>query len=550
MREHPKLIGDRTTLAVMLALIDAGLDVSVPFGENCRYDLVIDRANRLTRVQCKTGRLRDGVVRFATASTYGDLPSPREARRDYLGQIDEFAVYCPGTGGVYLLPIEDVVTCAGAHLRVDPRGTASARTFATRRTTRSPGSSASRPRTAAKGISVRQQRHRDPRVTPEKHATGDRRRAEAIAYLVQGRVECLAIDAVEGQHELNRARILEVGDRDADKASVRGARDPGATRRGETSPDCEDLRCARRRLRQRVGAGRTREVPEPKPEDDRAPDTARGARRRRVTRSTSATTSASTDSCDHGERPRARCDPIEPRRRRPCTGRGSRLWASAYRWRPVARPSMATRASSGTSASRPTVVMPRERSFAAVTGPTPQSRSTSSGWRKASSPSRRYDEEPIGLRHTACHLGEELRPRDAHGDREANPLAYLRPQARSDLHGSTHAPLHPAHVEECLIDRDPFDDGRRVLKDAEDRLARLRVGRHPGRHDDGMWAQPPRGSSTHRRANAEGLRFVARRERDATSDDDGAPSQVRIVSLLNGREEHVEIGVQDRGATL
>ena len=120
MREHPKLIGDRTTLAVMLALIDAGLDVSVPFGENSRYDLVIDRAGRLTRVQCKTGRLRDGVVRFATASTYGHLPSPRETRRDYLGQIDEFAVYCPDTRGVYLLPIEDVVTRSDAYLRVDP----------------------------------------------------------------------------------------------------------------------------------------------------------------------------------------------------------------------------------------------------------------------------------------------------------------------------------------------------------------------------------------------------------------------------------------------
>jgi len=120
MREHPKLIGDRTTLAVMLALIDAGLDVSVPFGENCRYDLVIDRASRLTRVQCKTGRLREGVVRFSTASTYGHLPSPRETRKDYLGQIDEFAVYCPETGGVYLLPIDDVVTRSGAYLRVEP----------------------------------------------------------------------------------------------------------------------------------------------------------------------------------------------------------------------------------------------------------------------------------------------------------------------------------------------------------------------------------------------------------------------------------------------
>ena len=120
MREHPKHIGDRTTLAVMLALIDAGLDVSVPFGENCRYDLVIDRGDRLSRVQCKTGRLRDGTVRFATASTYGHLPSPRETRRDYRGQIDEFAVYCPCTAGVYLIPIEDAPTRSGAYLRVEP----------------------------------------------------------------------------------------------------------------------------------------------------------------------------------------------------------------------------------------------------------------------------------------------------------------------------------------------------------------------------------------------------------------------------------------------
>jgi len=104
----------------MLALADAGLEVSVPFGENCRYDLVVDRVGRLTRVQCKTGRLRDGAVRFSTASTYGHLPSRREPRRDYIGQIDEFAVYCPGTRGVYLIPIEHVGARTGAYLRVEP----------------------------------------------------------------------------------------------------------------------------------------------------------------------------------------------------------------------------------------------------------------------------------------------------------------------------------------------------------------------------------------------------------------------------------------------
>jgi hypothetical protein len=119
MREHPKHIGDRTTLAVMLALVDAGVEVSVPFGENCRYDLIVDRTGELTRVQCKTGRLRDGAVRFSTASTYGHLPSPRDLRRHYIGQIDAFAVYCPETEGVYLIPIGDVLSRSSAYLRVE-----------------------------------------------------------------------------------------------------------------------------------------------------------------------------------------------------------------------------------------------------------------------------------------------------------------------------------------------------------------------------------------------------------------------------------------------
>ena len=48
--EHPKGIGDRTTLAVMLALREAGYGLLVPFGENTRYDLVIESDDRLEKV--------------------------------------------------------------------------------------------------------------------------------------------------------------------------------------------------------------------------------------------------------------------------------------------------------------------------------------------------------------------------------------------------------------------------------------------------------------------------------------------------------------------
>jgi hypothetical protein len=118
--EHPKAVGDRSTLAIMLALREVGFDLYVPFGENTRADLVIDDGVRLARVQCKTGRLRHGAVRFKTCSDYAHHPNPRNSSRDYQGQIDYFAVYCRQTGGVYLIPIEDVLLKRQATLRVDP----------------------------------------------------------------------------------------------------------------------------------------------------------------------------------------------------------------------------------------------------------------------------------------------------------------------------------------------------------------------------------------------------------------------------------------------
>jgi hypothetical protein len=118
--DHPKDIGDRTTLAVMLVLREAGYAVFVPFGENTRYDLVLDDGERLLRIQCKTGRLRAGAVIWPACSSYAHHRSAPYAQRDYLGEIDGFAVYCRETLGVYLVPIEDVQVRRRGSLRVDP----------------------------------------------------------------------------------------------------------------------------------------------------------------------------------------------------------------------------------------------------------------------------------------------------------------------------------------------------------------------------------------------------------------------------------------------
>jgi len=118
--QHPKDVGDRSTLAIMFALQRDGYAISMPFGENTRYDLVIDNGARLRRVQCKTGRLRNGAVEFATCSNYGHHRNPGASRVAYSGQIDDFAVFCPQLGSVYLIPIEDVPTRNVGIIRVDP----------------------------------------------------------------------------------------------------------------------------------------------------------------------------------------------------------------------------------------------------------------------------------------------------------------------------------------------------------------------------------------------------------------------------------------------
>jgi hypothetical protein len=105
-------------MAIMTALLEASWAVLLPFGENTRYDLVIDDGVVLARVQCKTGRLRHGGIRFGAWSSYAHHPNPKMVTRDYLGEIDYFAVYCPDTGGVDLVPVEDAPVRSKGTLRV------------------------------------------------------------------------------------------------------------------------------------------------------------------------------------------------------------------------------------------------------------------------------------------------------------------------------------------------------------------------------------------------------------------------------------------------
>jgi len=114
---NTKQIGDISQIKVMTRLLQKEYSVSVPFGDNQRYDLIFDDGS-LKRVQCKTGRVKDNAVVFPTASTYAHRGG---TRKTYTDDVDYFGVYCSDNDSVYMIPVEELKDCkASASLRLEP----------------------------------------------------------------------------------------------------------------------------------------------------------------------------------------------------------------------------------------------------------------------------------------------------------------------------------------------------------------------------------------------------------------------------------------------
>lgn len=114
MTVNPKAKGEKTEAVVLAKLLIRNEVVLQPFGDNQRYDLVIDRNGVFLRVQCKTGRIRNSCVKFNTYSTSGGGP-----KKSYIGEVEFFGIYCPDNDKAYLVPIHDCSEKSGL-LRLYP----------------------------------------------------------------------------------------------------------------------------------------------------------------------------------------------------------------------------------------------------------------------------------------------------------------------------------------------------------------------------------------------------------------------------------------------
>lgn len=116
LTDHPVDVGHRSEAAILAQLVSRGYRILLPFGVNQRYDLVLESEGSFFKVQCKTGRLRDGVIRFSAQSVQSNTVGTRV--KHYAGEVDLFAVYCPDNDCVYVIPVDEVPT-TGMYLRVE-----------------------------------------------------------------------------------------------------------------------------------------------------------------------------------------------------------------------------------------------------------------------------------------------------------------------------------------------------------------------------------------------------------------------------------------------
>ena len=104
---NTKQKGKLTELQCITAFIENGFSVSVPYGDDSRYDFIADKDGELFKIQVKTSSLKKGTenaISFSCRSTHVNCSGVKNTRYTK-NEIDYFATYWDNQ--CYVVPIEE-----------------------------------------------------------------------------------------------------------------------------------------------------------------------------------------------------------------------------------------------------------------------------------------------------------------------------------------------------------------------------------------------------------------------------------------------------------
>lgn len=112
-----KQIGNIGEAVATAELIKRGIPVSLPVGDNERYDLIFEHKGKLWKAQVKTcAKCYDNKCTFLCVSKKNHTTNKKLS--SYVGKIDYFIFYCIELDLLAMVPIETVGTQTNFNLRV------------------------------------------------------------------------------------------------------------------------------------------------------------------------------------------------------------------------------------------------------------------------------------------------------------------------------------------------------------------------------------------------------------------------------------------------
>lgn len=107
MELHSKNKGNLTEMQCMAAFMAENCGVSIPFGDNSKYDFIADVGGQLLKIQVKTAspsKKAENAVSFSCRSTHLNCKGVQNVRYTK-EEIDYFATYYQGQ--CYLVPVSE-----------------------------------------------------------------------------------------------------------------------------------------------------------------------------------------------------------------------------------------------------------------------------------------------------------------------------------------------------------------------------------------------------------------------------------------------------------
>lgn len=110
--------GDLSEAKALFEFQKLGIPVAIPWGDNLRYDLVIELNNQFFRVQVKTANEEvNGAIRCYARSSTNHTTNKKLST--YEGEVDYFVFYNQIRDLIAIVPIEDIGKHKTISLRID-----------------------------------------------------------------------------------------------------------------------------------------------------------------------------------------------------------------------------------------------------------------------------------------------------------------------------------------------------------------------------------------------------------------------------------------------